>query len=178
MFGFCGRHYRTSVKSEIQLLAMQVKTLNLFVIVVFCLSLNGFGQRNTVEKDVINSVKRFYAGFDDGTFLKAEEYTTEDWNHINPMGGRTIGRKAVLNEVRAVHSTSLKGVTDTPESFDVKFLGPDAAMVVVPSLLSAFTTPDGVKHENRRNIRTFVLVNRAGRWLIMHDHNTFVAAGP
>lgn len=143
-----------------------------------CFSLSVFGQGNTAEKDVITSVKRFYAGFDDGTFPRAEEYTTDDWNHINPMGGRTVGRKAVLDEVRGVHSTFLKGVTDTPESFDVKFFRPDAAIVVVPSRLSTFTTPDGVKYENRRNVRTFIVVKRSGRWLIMHDHNTFISPVP
>lgn len=155
-----------------------MKRLILFLIVASCLSLSVVGQSNTAEKDVIASVKRFYAGFHDGTFPRAEEYTTDDWNHINPMGGRTNGRKAVLAEVRAVHSTFLKDVTDTPEAFDVKFLGLNTAMVVVPSVLSTFTTPDGVKHENRRNIRTFIVVKKTGRWLIMRDHNTFVAEGP
>ncbi|HUR99274.1 MAG TPA: hypothetical protein VMZ26_14505, partial [Pyrinomonadaceae bacterium] len=99
-------------------------------------------------------------------------------NHINPFGGRTVGREAVLKEVRAVHSTFLKGVTDTPEMFDVSFPSATVASVVVPSRLSAFTTPDGVKHENDRNIRTFILVKRNGRWLIQLDHNTFIQAQP
>jgi hypothetical protein len=34
-----------------------------------------------------------------------------------------------------------------------------------------------VKHENERHIRTFVLVRRNDRWLIMQDQNTAVA-GP
>jgi uncharacterized protein (TIGR02246 family) len=136
------------------------------------------GQNKASEKAVIDAVKSFYAGFSDGKFATAETYTTEDWNHINPFGGRTVGREAVLKEVRAVHSTFLKGVTDTPETFDVSFPSSNVASVVVPSRLSPFTTPDGVKHENDRNIRTFILVKRDGRWLIKHDHNTFIQPQP
>jgi uncharacterized protein (TIGR02246 family) len=120
----------------------------------------------------------FYTDFNDGTFPRAAEYSTEDWNHINPLGGRSAGRDAILKEVRAVHQTFLKGVTDTPESFDVRFAHPDVAIVIVPSRLSTFTTPDGVKRENDRNIRTFVVVKRRGRWLIMQDHNTFMQPRP
>jgi hypothetical protein len=35
-----------------------------------------------------------------------------------------------------------------------------------------FTTPDGKKHENDRQIRTFVVVKRGAKWLIMQDQNT------
>jgi hypothetical protein len=44
----------------------------------------------------------------------------------------------------------------------------------VTSVMSPFTSPDGVKHGIERHIRTFVVVNRGGRWLIMQDHNTTV----
>ena len=142
-------------------------------ICVLILGISVFGQTKR-ERAVIEPVKLFYADFAQGSFARAEEYSTSDWNHINPLGGRTIGRNSVLNEVRAVHQSFLKGVTDTPESYDVKFVSPEIALVIVPSRLSTFTTPDGVKHERQRNIRTFVVVKRGGRWLIMHDHNTFI----
>ena len=131
-------------------------------------------QTKANEKPVIDTVKRFYAGFDNGAFPRAEEYTTDDWIHVNPFGGRTIGREATLKDVRAVHSSFLKGVTDTPDSFDVKFISPTVATVIVPSRLSTFTIPDGVKFENQKCLRTFVVVKKSGRWLITHDHNTFV----
>jgi hypothetical protein len=40
--------------------------------------------------------------------------------------------------------------------------------------MSAFTMPDGVKHGAERHIRTFVLVKRGDRWLIMQDQNTTI----
>ena len=153
-----------------------MRNLIIFTVIVYVLMPAAFGQGTPADTDVIDTVKRFYAGFDEGSFQRAEEYTTEDWNHINPAGGRSVGRRAVLEEVRLVHSTFLKGVTDTPEKFDVKFIDPKTAIVIVPSQLSTYTSPAGVKQVNTRNIRTFIVVKRKGRWLIMHDHNTFIAA--
>jgi hypothetical protein len=37
-----------------------------------------------------------------------------------------------------------------------------------------YTTPDGVTHENTRERRTFVVVKRSGRWLVMQDQATIV----
>jgi hypothetical protein len=34
------------------------------------------------------------------------------------------------------------------------------------------TTPDGKRHENDRQIRAFVVVERSGKWLIVQDQNT------
>ena len=133
------------------------------------------GPTGTERSAVIDTVKKFYEGFNDGRFLNAELYTTVDWNHINPHGRRTVGRDATLVDVRAVHQTFLKGVTDTPEDYDVKFAAANVAIVVVPSRLSTFTMPDGIRRENARNIRTFLVVKQKGRWLIQHDHNTFIA---
>jgi uncharacterized protein (TIGR02246 family) len=102
-------------------------------------------------------------------------YTTEDWAHINPVGGWTRGRDAVLKELEEVHSTFLKGVSDTIQEMAVKFATPDVAVVTVTSQMSTFITPDGIKHENELHIRTFVLVWRNEHWMIMQDQNTAVA---
>lgn len=61
-------------------------------------------------------------------------------------------------EVREVHTTFLKDVTDTIQDMEVRFATPRAAVVTVTSMMSKFVTPDGVKHENERHIRTFVVV--------------------
>ncbi len=118
------------------------------------------------------AVQSFYDGFNSHGFGRASEYTTEDWNHINPFGGRTRGRDAVLKELNEVHATFLKGVSDTIDDMDVRFATSDVAVVTVTSRMSIFTTPDGVKRENERHIRTFVVVKRKSQWLIMQDQNT------
>ena len=128
---------------------------------------------NTQETRVRRAVQSFYDAFNSHDFSSIPEFTTEDWTHINPLGGWTRGREAVLNELQQVHSTFLKGVTDTPEEIEVRFATMDAAIVTVPSKMSPHTTPDGVRRENQKQIRTFLLVKRDNRWFIMQDQNTF-----
>ena len=130
------------------------------------------------EHAVRQTVESFYEAFKTHSFNKAENFATEDWNHINPFGGRTRGREATLRELKEVHSTFLKGVSDNIEEMDVRFAGTDAAVVTVTSRMTTFTTPDGVKHNEARHIRTFVLVKRNGGWAIMQDQNTVIADGP
>ena len=130
------------------------------------------------EAQVRQAVQAFYTAFNSHGFDRAADFTTDDWNHINPFGGRTNGRVAVLKEVLEVHNTFLKGVTDTVTQMDVRMASSDVAVATVASDLSRFTTPDGVKHERDHQIRTFIVVKRGGRWLIMQDHNTFVVAQP
>ena len=125
------------------------------------------------EKQVRQTVQSFYDTFNSHDWERVAEFTTEDWAHINPLGGWTRGREAVLKELKEVHSTFLKGVTDTPDEMEVRFATADVAVVTVPSKMKGtFTTPDGKKHENDRQIRTFVVVKRNGKWLIMQDQNT------
>lgn len=148
--------------------------MRIFLFTVMTLVAVAGAQAQTASKDeqASRAVRSFYAAFNAHNFGRAAEYTTEDWNHINPLGGRTRGREAVLKDLEEVHSTFLKGVSDTIEELDVRFATPDVAVATVTSAVSTFTTPDGVKHENERHVRTFVVVKRKGRWLIMQDQNT------
>jgi ketosteroid isomerase-like protein len=95
-----------------------------------------------------------YTAFNSHSFDHVADITTGDWNHINRMGGRTRGRDQVLAELREVHSTFLKNVTDRIEKMDVRFASDDVAIATVARRVSTFTTPDGVKHENERLAHT------------------------
>jgi uncharacterized protein (TIGR02246 family) len=128
------------------------------------------------EAEVRSTIQAFYKAFNDG-FTQPAGYAAEDWNHINPFGGRTRSREETLKEVREVHQTFLKGATETIENMDIRFATPDVAVGTVVSLVGAFATPDGVKHEPGRSVRTFVVVRRDGRWQIMQDQNTFIQGG-
>lgn len=122
--------------------------------------------------DVRKSVQAFYDAYNAHEFDKLTQFTTEDWTHIAPNGIVRKGRPEVLQALTQTHATFLKGVTDTPEEVDVRLATPSVAVVTVRSRSSTFTTPDGVTHENESRIRTFVVVSRNGRWLIMQDQNT------
>ena len=123
------------------------------------------------------TIQTFFKNFNEG-FTAPADYATEDWNHINPNGGRNQGREATLRRVRDVHQTFLKGATETVESLDVRFAADSVAVGTVISVSSPFVSSDGTKHDVQRGIRTFVIVKRGGRWLIMQDHNTTVVPSP
>jgi hypothetical protein len=44
----------------------------------------------------------------------------------------------------------------------------------VISQMSTYTTPDGIRHEKERHIRTFVVMKQDKRWLIVQDQNTIM----
>jgi uncharacterized protein (TIGR02246 family) len=151
-----------------------VKTL----LITLAFAVGVLAQTQDQRNEPSEPVRAFYNSFNAHSFENAETYTTEDWNHINPFGGWTRGREAVLKELKEVHSTFLKGVSVTIEDMTVRLATPDAAVVTVTSRLKTLTTPDGVRHENRRGISTFMVVKQNGRWLIMQDQNTSIADRP
>ena len=150
-----------------------MKTLFTLIIISF-LSFVGKGQSSQDKKAIKIVVIAFQNDFNDGGFKNAEAYSTSDWRHINPGGGIDKGRDSVLMTVRAVHQTFLKGVTMQIESMDLRFLTADAAIADVIHKVDTYTTPDGVRHENERHIKTYVVVKKKGRWLLAQDHNTII----
>jgi uncharacterized protein (TIGR02246 family) len=138
-------------------------------------------QEPTAEARVRRAVQAFYAAFNADDFRSAAEFTTEDWNHINPGGGWTRGRTAVLREVEEVHRTFLKGVGAAIDSMSVRFVTPEVAVAtVVDHLLGTYFPPDGVdrgtnRHERERHLKTYVLAKRRGHWLIVQDQATTIA---
>ena len=129
------------------------------------------------DNEVRTIIQTFYKSFNEG-FTGPADYATEDWNHINPNGGRNQGRDATLKRLREVHQTFLKGAKESIESMDVRFASDGVAVGTVISVSSPFVSPDGTKHDVQHGIRTFVVVKREDRWLIMQDHNTTVTATP
>ena len=150
--------------------------MNKLIAIFLSLSFVAFchAQGASEEQRVRATVEAFYRAFNAHDFDAAASFTTDDWQHINPGGGWTKGRSQVLQELVAVHSTFLKGVTDTVESMSVSFATPDVAVATVISNMTAFTMPNGVLHPNDRQIRTFVIVRRSAKWLVMLDQNTIV----
>lgn len=154
---------------------MNIMTVSLLGAFLLSLPSLVIAQTPRGEKEVRQAVQSFYDAFNSHGFDNAAKYTTEDWNHLNPFGGRTRGRAAVLKELKEVHGTFLKGVTDMMEEMDVRFATRLVAVVTVTSQMSTFITPDKVRHENERHIRTFVVLKQRGKWLIMQDQNTLIA---
>jgi uncharacterized protein (TIGR02246 family) len=112
------------------------------------------------------------------TSMKGSPLPLTTWNHINPNGGRNQGCEATLTKVREVHQTFLKGDKESIESMDVRFAADDVAVGTVISVSAPFVSPDGTNHDVQRGIRTFVIVKRGGRWLIMQDRKTTIVPPP
>ncbi len=148
--------------------------VSFLVIILSFLSFAGKGQSSQDKEAIRKVVIAFQEDFNEGSFKNADAYSTSDWRHINPGGGIDKGRDSVLITVRAVHQTFLKGVTMQVESMDIRFLTPEVAIADVIHKVDNFTTPDGVKHENERHIKTYVIVRKKGKWLLAQDHNTII----
>ena len=148
--------------------------LLLFALACLATSPACFGQSSLDIQSVKKVILSFQEDFNDGRFKNAAAYTTTDWEHVNPLGGIDKGREQVLKTVRSVHQTFLKGVSMTINSMNIRFVTPNVAIADVIHKITNYTTPDGVKHENERQIKTYVIVKQKGKWLLTHDHNTIV----
>jgi uncharacterized protein (TIGR02246 family) len=125
------------------------------------------------EQDVREVIAAFFELLNTHHITGLDRIATDDWWHIDPMGGWTRGRDHVESELRAIHSSALKTVGDTPGEMHVRMATPDVAVVTMTSTLTTAKLPGGWTLDSPKQIRTFVVVNRDGVWRIMQDHNTF-----
>jgi uncharacterized protein (TIGR02246 family) len=147
---------------------------NFFTLVLLISSFHGIAQTEQDRQSIKQVIISFQEDFNEGSFKNAEQYTTEDWVHINPLGGVDKGQKEVLKVVREVHKTFLKGVKMDLSDLSMRFITPDVAIAQAVHNMSTYTTPDGTKHENERHVKTYVVLRKNGKWLLTHDHNTIV----
>src|SRR3546814_17687809 len=81
-------------------------------IALFTLSAPAFSQRSNPEAAVLETVRAFYAAFNSHGFDHSTDFTTDDWNTINPYAGRTRGRLQVIKAMHEVPGRFLNGVSD------------------------------------------------------------------
>lgn len=155
------------------------KTKNMKVFLFLCsISLFSFvtlGQSSRDEQLAIEVVKSFVNDYNIGDFKNAPFYTTTDWVHINPGGGISRGRENVLKEVRAVHQTMLKGCRISIDTLTTHFVTAEVAIINAVHTSDTYITPeDGIKHENEKQMKTYVVVLQKGKWLLSLDQNTII----
>jgi hypothetical protein len=72
------------------------------LVITLTFTVGVLAQTQDQQNQVSQPVRSFYDSFNSHSFENAETSTTEDWNHINPFGGWTRGRAAVLKELKEV----------------------------------------------------------------------------
>src|SRR5215203_3829429 len=126
-----------------KLLLKDMRKLIFFAAIASALAFMASGQSRTPEMEVIDTVKRFYADFEGGALARADEYTTEDWNHINPFGGRTVGGgSAGRGAGGALHFSQRSDGYAGIHRCEIRRL--KTAVVVFPSRISTFISPAGL----------------------------------
>lgn len=161
----------------IVIIALKQNSMKIFLLCLATVfSFVSRGQSARDKQLVREVVKSFVNDYNNGDFKNAPFYTTNDWVHVNPGGGIARGRDEVLKEVRAVHQTMLKGVRITIDTMTTRFVTADVAIVNAVHTSDTYITPeDGIKHENERQIKTYVVVRQKGKWLLTLDHNTIIS---
>ena len=146
----------------------------LLIFLIIFLSNTSFGQNSQDEQLVKNVVLAYQDDYNNGGFKNAASYTTKDWEHINPIGGISKGRDEVLKELQPLVQTLLPGVTLSLESITIRFLSPSVAIANVVHKSSDYEFPAGVKHQNERHMKTYVIVKKQSKWLLAPDQNTII----
>ena len=69
-----------------------MRTATIFLLAISVLTVSSVSaQTSNEENDVRKAVQSFYDAFNAHGFGRAADFTSVDWYHINPFGGRTRG---------------------------------------------------------------------------------------
>jgi hypothetical protein len=71
----------------------------IFSILALNLAASGVAHADEKDAEVRATIQTFYKNFNEG-FTAPADYASEDWNHINPNGGRNQGREPTLRRLR------------------------------------------------------------------------------
>jgi uncharacterized protein (TIGR02246 family) len=92
---------------------------------------------------------------------------TEDASYTTFVGTRYQGRQDITDSHRALFAKFLSGTTLAHEVVDVRFPGPDVAV-----LTSRGDTVKGKRPKELTKVQTYTLVRDGDRWLVAAFHNT------
>lgn len=92
---------------------------------------------------------------------------TEDATYVTFVGTRYQGRREIVTSHRTLWDKFLKGTRLADEVTDVRFLGPDAAVVT-----GRGDTYKGSRPKTLSKVQTYALVRQGGQWRIAAFQNT------
>lgn len=143
-------------------------------------SLAAVAQNKAADEKQINSqIDAFVSSWNNHNFEDFSNYTTPDLDWVNIVGHWYKGQKQNKTHLDALHKTIFKDVKYTKSTTHVRFITEDVAVVHVYWSLGAFYPPDGVDRGNNKmgddkELGTFVMVKKEGKWLITAAHNIVI----
>jgi uncharacterized protein (TIGR02246 family) len=103
---------------------------------------------------------------------------TADARFLDPTGNVAEGREAIRAQHAFLFAGPLAGTTETQVIADIRFLTGTIAVVYLNATLTGFTGPAPTEPGVLRTTKTWVVVKRAGAWLIETQHMAPVAPSP
>jgi uncharacterized protein (TIGR02246 family) len=97
-----------------------------------------------------------------------------DARFVNPIGAVLEGREAIRAQHAFLFAGPFAPTTETQAIADVRFLTGTIAVVSLNAALTGFTGPAPTEPGVLRTIKTWVVVRRAGAWLIVTQQITAV----
>ena len=135
-----------------------------FMILACIFSVNASAQSDVELQSIRKLIGSFINDLNRGDFSNLSSYCIKEWIHINSNGGISNGRDEVVGEIFQAYKTNPKGAKIAIENMMVRMLSPDAAIATVKHAI-----------DNQQQVKSFVVVKQAGKWLLALDQSTIVA---
>jgi uncharacterized protein (TIGR02246 family) len=103
---------------------------------------------------------------------------TPDADFVNVNGHFWKGREEIEKNHAATHAMMFKESVWTTLDTNVRFLGPEIALVHVKWALRGDRNPDGSPRQPREGFFTQVFIKQGASWLITASHNTNIIHPP
>ncbi|WP_421738278.1 SgcJ/EcaC family oxidoreductase [Caulobacter sp.] len=107
----------------------------------------------------------------------AQAYADHFWpdaSWVNVVGMHWRGREQVAFAHKTFLATIFKDCKQTLVSIEARAVAPGVALAVVTMIQDAYTTPDGNSMPQAHDRLSLTAVQRDGRWLLIHGHNTII----
>jgi uncharacterized protein (TIGR02246 family) len=105
---------------------------------------------------------------------------SEDAHWVNVVGMHWSGRDEVVRAHAAYHATVFKTAEVHLRFFEIRSMGPHAAVAVGIARTDGFVRPDGPSEPAHDGRLSLFVMDRGAGWRIVHGHNTWIdyAAAP
>jgi uncharacterized protein (TIGR02246 family) len=131
---------------------------------------------NTLTQAAQHLTAEWQAAWNAHDMARIGPLITPDADWITVGGKHLKGAQEIESVHRTLHASTLRTSVWANQSFDVKPLGANTALLHLAWSVSGDTNPDGSARPPRNGLFTWVLVNDGKTWRIRAAQGTNVAA--